>query len=652
MLFILLLLFNPWDVSGSPVFPIQQNFDSNNNNDWNLVSTYGNENIVYEIAKNVTECQINDIGSIMKYPLPGIDSVSYISDGKQLNTTLWLSDPIEDPSIKKIINYFQTPDLTVNVIYTNNSLINYTNQIISNIQFLYGNPIIYNTTSSWLDVNVSGIDYSISSGEKVSKSVFKKDNRVFIITYRAPIELFNDYLIAINRISQSIINSTLIDNNNSSQKNDKLYSNNSSNDKKNDPVIMWFDDTKDQQIDLADSRIIGINNLNFTNKNDIVEYIENNSHIGDQQILTLVDGDNLQKVNATLTLKNKFDKYIDTKDGYEVHYPNDWKINDEHSFFIIEAPLYKNYTINTISQSYFILLDPITSNEGYAPDYMIELFWNSSSNQWTKNLKQFSPTGREEHILSSEPLNNTSLKYGQKFITIDFDLSYINSPQQYALIFGIQHEFLKGNFLCFIQDGTNAFILPPPEFTFEFVPSSVRLKPGQEITLELKTNAKSPFTSSAYFYNLNKVNGINLDINPSKTDIPTNGMSSSMIKVKALDNAIVNPYTFIVRSEFYSNTTLAETSSGKPIYGVPQHLLAIKDLSLPVTIDEPLTIFDYFNSALNTWGTGIRNFFEIITVIGGAGISGLIINMIKKKKENQNKNKVNVNNSQKKRSPL
>ena len=51
----------------------------------------------------------------------------------------------------------------------------------------------------------------------------------------------------------------------------------------------------------------------------------------------------------------------------------------------------------------------------------------------------------------------------------DFDLSYINSPQQYALIFGIQHEFLKGNLLCHIQDGTNAFILPPPEFTIEFL---------------------------------------------------------------------------------------------------------------------------------------------------------------------------------------
>ena len=43
--------------------------------------------------------------------------------------------------------------------------------------------------------------------------------------------------------------------------------------------------------------------------------------------------------------------------------------------------------------------------------------------------------------------------------------------------------------------------------------------------------------------------------------------------------------------EIFSNITLTETSSGKSISGTPQHLLAIKDLSLPVTIDEPLTIF-------------------------------------------------------------
>ena len=70
-----------------------------------------------------------------------------------------------------------------------------------------------------------------------------------------------------------------------------------------------------------------------------------------------------------------------------------------------------------------------------------------------------------------------------------------------------------------------------------------------------------------------------------------------------------------------------------------------------MTIDEPLTIFDYFNSALNTWGTGIRNFFGIVTVIGGAGISGWILNRIKKKKENKN-DKQNANYSHKKGSPI
>ena len=84
--------------------------------------------------------------------------------------------------------------------------------------------------------------------------------------------------------------------------------------------------------------------------------------------------------------------------------------------------------------------------------------------------------------------------------------------------------------------------------------------------MELKVNAKSPYTSSAYFYNLNKVNGINIDINPSKTDIPTNGMSSSLVRVKSLDNVIVNPYTFTYTFRVFTLIlTLAETSSGESV---------------------------------------------------------------------------------------
>ena len=102
-----------------------------------------------------------------------------------------------------------------------------------------------------------------------------------------------------------------------------------------------------------------------------------------------------------------------------------------------------------------------------------------------------------------------------------------------------------------------------------------------------------------------------MEISPNQTTIPSNGMISSLIKVNAEDNVTVSPYTLVTRAEVYSNTSISDPSNDNAIEGVDKYLLKIKDIVLPITIDEPLSVLDYFNTALNTWGTGIRNLFEI-----------------------------------------
>jgi hypothetical protein len=59
------------------------------------------------------------------------------------------------------------------------------------------------------------------------------------------------------------------------------------------------------------------------------------------------------------------------------------------------------YQKHVFYKAYFVLIDPITSNEGNAPDYMIEVSWNNSSKEWIQILKQFSADGLDERILGT-----------------------------------------------------------------------------------------------------------------------------------------------------------------------------------------------------------------------------------------------------------
>lgn len=72
----------------SPPFPLQGIY--NNHSDWSLQKTIG-----YESVKSISECLTQQ----HQFLSPHIAAADYISDGKTLNATLWLSSPFKVPSI-------------------------------------------------------------------------------------------------------------------------------------------------------------------------------------------------------------------------------------------------------------------------------------------------------------------------------------------------------------------------------------------------------------------------------------------------------------------------------------------------------------------------------------------------------------------------
>jgi hypothetical protein len=80
----------------SPPFSLQGIY--NNHSDWSLEKTLGYSNV-----KNISECTTQQ----HRFLSPHIAAADYISDGKTLNATLWLSSPFKVPSISSSSGFKQ-----------------------------------------------------------------------------------------------------------------------------------------------------------------------------------------------------------------------------------------------------------------------------------------------------------------------------------------------------------------------------------------------------------------------------------------------------------------------------------------------------------------------------------------------------------------
>jgi hypothetical protein len=101
LLMVFLLMLSPvlpdYTFALSPPFARQDII--NNHNQWAIEQVPQNYTLIdippgyMKLAKKVDECKTEQ-----RYPrLPGISAATYFSDGKTLNTTLWLSNPLLQP---------------------------------------------------------------------------------------------------------------------------------------------------------------------------------------------------------------------------------------------------------------------------------------------------------------------------------------------------------------------------------------------------------------------------------------------------------------------------------------------------------------------------------------------------------------------------
>ena len=111
------------------------------------LTTHNGNVISVDKATNSSECRANDANDNDNAFLPDIQSVSYISDGKKLNATVWLTSPFEEPPLNDTIDIFQE-ELKITISKTNWTLTEYTDiNLAQLIKPSLGTEIEQNETS-------------------------------------------------------------------------------------------------------------------------------------------------------------------------------------------------------------------------------------------------------------------------------------------------------------------------------------------------------------------------------------------------------------------------------------------------------------------------------------------------------------------------
>jgi hypothetical protein len=293
----------------------------------------------------------------------------------------------------------------------------------------------------------------------------------------------------------------------------------------------------------------------------------------------------------------------------------------------LASPLEEDLPDNLTSREYAIQVDVKSVYDPGTADYASGIVWKDNLNSWTKELYEYSAIGDRWKYLKTTPNHTGFFQKGNNYVSLSLDLKSINFPEEYTVIFVAADTFMKNNNIyCNFLDNTGFFSVPPPQYNITTSQNSLFLKKGQEKTIELRMKSDANFNSYSYL-SKNQIKGLEVELSPTQLSLPPNGITTSLIHIKALENATVGPYTLSIASSVHPNETL---SSGftKLKENLPNPIPG-GNIVLTVIVEEPLGVLDYVNNALNMWGAPIKEFFTIVTTIGGAGISGWIINKIR-----------------------
>jgi hypothetical protein len=270
-------------------------------------------------------------------------------------------------------------------------------------------------------------------------------------------------------------------------------------------------------------------------------------------------------------------------------------------------------------------------------DYAIGFSWNETSQAWKKVFLEFSLHGTDKLIWEEETQYTHFSDKDMNSVQFYFDLRHIHHPAQYNLAFSLQ-DSLNGEA---IYDTTSWLPIPPPQFNISASQNSLILRPGEEEKIQLSIDSTTNLQPSI-IWEVEDRNDTELNINPKSSSLSSDGRSSSQLHVKILPNATSQATTIPILSHILFPLERANEEG--------LHIHRYSYLTLDVL--PQLNVIDYFNIALNTLGSPLKQLLELLALIFSVvGVGGFTTwKLIKRKQKKKltkhskkNKRKTNLN---------
>ena len=269
-------------------------------------------------------------------------------------------------------------------------------------------------------------------------------------------------------------------------------------------------------------------------------------------------------------------------------------------------------------------------NSGYdfrGEDYRVTLDWDPSIKNWTKSVQESRSSvggdralGSGEYILLDEQDNYGFFFDKEKnYVKLTMDLSLINYPDQYSLVFFITEAYTNRNSTCNIDlfDMSDEVHVPPPDFTFVVSPSSGSLRPGEEGNMELQIKNSNAKLNSYVVLSTNASGGINVEFTPESISVPPAGLSTSLINVKADNDAEDHPYTFPIIANITFPSQLTNYLTNEK-YNNTGGARIVEHSDVTVTVLPPVSLQAQFNAFITDWFNPLTaTFTTVVTIITG-----------------------------------
>jgi len=538
------------DISGDPI--IAPNFINKN------LSI--NKNIVTDIKS----CSINDsLTNSSLVPYGDITEVSYLSDGKFFNTTLWVNDFVNfsNPLFPEGIDIFEIHNKD-NSTLSNlaNEFVEYelhqfrSNNDLRSDKYLKSNENITLGKEDALKFEVLTQRNDTShTEEKYLFVIVEHSDRVYAFVFSSLSHRYNDLIDDVTKVMQSF---TFIDNDiniTHSKNRDNFYTGSS--------IKIAFEYPPDSKIEEFGQGISGVR-VNFPTP--------------DYKLMS-------KSYQILVDVKSAFDNGID----------------------YIERVWYDNS-----SQKW---------KDSFYETKSLKELQNKTRFESAGNLR----TIRENEYTKfpTELLNKLSKQ--SLYVPLSINLSDINFPTTYDVYFVTTSLYNTTNGLCNIIDTTSFTPIPPPKMNITLIPDTLELRPGEQTDIEITID---PSTRLPYKIKLESESGdiIGYKFTSNNGSGIHKGIFKTNINVAALNK---EGLTYPSYNSLPIKATLMIEPSHKDIltdYIIRNNLFSNTNSTvyLPIKVIKPLDLTDYFASVANRIASPLGLIISTLGLIV-AGIMGI-----------------------------